>query len=66
MLERDVFQPERCGLIVADAYDGEIVRPAMTHPLPGPRRKTESMRLARAAMRRLTALADPGFVLPLE
>ena len=66
VLERDVFQPERCGLIVADAYDGEIVRPAMTHTLPGPRRKTETMRLARAAMRRLTALADPGFVLPLE
>lgn len=65
-LQRDIFQPERCGLIVADAYDGEIVRPAATHPLAVARRKNETMRLARAAMRRLTAHSDPGFVLPLE
>ncbi|MEQ1497702.1 MAG: MmcB family DNA repair protein [Novosphingobium sp.] len=53
------FMPERCGLIVADAYDAEILRPAPTVPLAAARRKVETERLARAALRRNLALLDP-------
>jgi hypothetical protein len=53
------FLPERCGLIVADGYDAEILRPAPTVPLAAARRKAETERLARAALRRHGALIDP-------
>jgi len=53
------FLPERCGLIVADGYDAEILRPAATVPLAAARRKAETERLARAALRRHGALIDP-------
>ncbi len=53
------FLPDRCGLIVADGYDAEIIRPAATVPLPAARRKAEVERLARAALRRHVALLDP-------
>jgi hypothetical protein len=53
------FRPECCGVIVADAYDAEIVRPAPSQPLAAARRKTEIERLARAALRRLIVGADP-------
>lgn len=58
-LETETFRPETCGVIVADGYDAEIVRPAASLPLAAARRKTEVERLARAAMRRMTGLADP-------
>ena len=54
------FMPERCGLIVADGYDAEILRPAPTVPLNAARRKAETERLARAALRRGQGLIDPG------
>jgi hypothetical protein len=53
------FMPERAGLIIADAYDAEIARPAGLWPLAPARRKTETQRLARLAMRRLMGIADP-------
>jgi hypothetical protein len=53
------FEPERCGLIIADAYDAEIARTAALVPLAAARRKTETQRLARLAMRRLMAVSDP-------
>jgi hypothetical protein len=53
------FLPERCGLIVADGYDAEILRPASTVPLAAARRKVETERLARAELRRHGVLADP-------
>ncbi len=53
-LSGDAFLPDRTGIIVADAYDAEIVRPAATVPLAPARRKTETMRLARRSMRRLS------------
>ena len=59
-METDAFQPERCGLIVADGYDAEILRPAPTVPLNAARRKTEVERLARAALRRQQGFVDPG------
>lgn len=59
-LEEPAFLPERCGLIVADGYDAEILRPAATVPLAAARRKAETERLARAALRRQLELLDPG------
>lgn len=59
-METEAFRPERCGLIVADGYDAEILRPAPTVPLNAARRKAEVERLARAALRRQQGLIDPG------
>ena len=58
-LDGENYQPECCGIIVADAYDAEIVRPAPLRPLAAARRKVEVAALARAALRRLT-VADDG------
>ncbi len=49
-------------MIVADGYDGEIVRPAPSLPLAPARRKAETERLARASLRRLVTGADPQTV----
>lgn len=62
-LHQERFLPERSGLIVADAYDAEIVRTAALHPLAPSRRKVETLRIARQAMRRLLSASDPS--LPL-
>jgi hypothetical protein len=62
-LQNDAFIPERAGLIIADAYDAEIARPAALVPLAPARRKTEIQRLARLAMRRLMGISDPDFAL---
>jgi hypothetical protein len=58
-LESAAYRPETCGVIVADGYDAEILRPAALEPLAAARRKVEVERLARIAMRRHTALLDP-------
>jgi hypothetical protein len=58
-LETGAFLPERCGVIVADGYDGEIIRPAASVPLAAARRKTEIERLARTSLRRLVTSGDP-------
>lgn len=58
-LESAAFRPEMCGIIVADGYDGEILRPAALAPLAAARRKVEVESLARTAMRRHTAMLDP-------
>lgn len=58
-LEGDHYRPDCCGIIVADGYDAEIVRPAPLHPLAPARRKLEVGRLARASLRRLTLVTDP-------
>lgn len=62
-LYQERFLPERSGLIIADAYDAEIVRPAALHPLAASRRKVETLRIARQSMRRMLEASDPG--LPL-
>lgn len=51
--------PETCGLIVADRYGGELIRPAPEHRLPPARRKAVTLLLARVAAGRLMTLADP-------
>lgn len=58
-LETESFLPGTCGVIVADGYDAEILRPAPLQPLAAARRKVEVERLARAALRRQVALLDP-------
>ena len=59
VLDGEDYRPDCCGIVVADGYDGEIVRPAPLHPLAAARRKTEVERLARAALRRATVAVDP-------
>lgn len=58
-LESEAYRPGTCGVIVADGYDAEILRPAALAPLAAARRKVEVERLARIAMRRHTGLIDP-------
>lgn len=54
------FRPDCCGVIVADGYDAEIIRPAPSLPLAAARRKVEVERLARAALRRQLVAIDPA------
>ncbi|AKH43263.1 hypothetical protein FHS61_001035 [Altererythrobacter atlanticus] len=58
-LDGQDFRPDCCGVIVADEYDAEIVRPAPSQPLAAARRKVEVERLARAALRRRLSAIDP-------
>ncbi|SCW62620.1 hypothetical protein SAMN02927924_01759 [Sphingobium faniae] len=60
LFDSEALCPERTGLIVADQYDAELLRPAPTEALAAARRKAETLRFARRAARRLTALADPN------
>lgn len=57
-LETEAYRPDCCGVIVADAYDAEILRPAPLQPLAAARRKVEVERLAKAAMRRHAVAGD--------
>jgi hypothetical protein len=59
-LETEAFMPHACGVIVADGYDAEIVRPAPQLPLAAARRKAEIERLARASLRRHLVGLDPA------
>lgn len=59
-LETEAFMPQACGVIVADGYDAEIVRPAPELPLAAARRKAEVERLARASLRRHLIGLDPA------
>lgn len=59
-MESEAFAPQLCGLIVADGYDAEILRPAPLRPLAAARRKVEVEKLARAALRRQALALDPG------
>lgn len=55
----DEVLPGDCGLIVADAYDAEVVRPAPLAKLNAARRRATLVRFARVASQRLTRLCDP-------
>jgi len=54
----DIF-PADAGLIVADAYGAELVREAPEHRMHAATRRSMMLSFARAAARRLQALADP-------
>lgn len=60
-MEGEAFRPDQCGLIVADGYDAEILRPAPTIPLNAARRKAEVERLARTSLRRQVMGGDTFF-----
>jgi hypothetical protein len=55
--------PEGTGLIIADAYDAEILRMPPEVKLPPARRKAVTQRFARHAALRLQSLRDPGLIL---
>ncbi|QQA41819.1 MmcB family DNA repair protein [Pelagovum pacificum] len=52
--------PEETGLIIADAYDAEIVRMSPETKLAAPRRKVMVAKFARHAALRAHAARDPG------
>ena len=54
------FRPDIAGLIVADRYDAEEVRPPAHRPMPPARRRVETLRFARRAATRLLGGLDPG------
>ena len=53
--------PAEIGLIVADAYGGEILRTPPRHAVAAARRKALLVDCARLASERLARLADPEF-----
>jgi hypothetical protein len=53
--------PEECGLIVADAFGGVVLREAPVRALPPARRRALTLRAALAASERLQRLTDPAF-----
>ena len=53
------FLPDDAGLIVADRYDAALIREAAQRPLAPARRKSELLRFARRAARRLSQQIDP-------
>ncbi len=55
----EIFPPDT-GLIVADAFGGQVVCDAPEHRLHAATRKTMLLTFARAAARRLQSLADPA------
>lgn len=55
----DLLPPDS-GLMLADAYDAEIIRMGPQTPLAGARRKAVVQRFARHAASRLHAYRDPG------
>jgi hypothetical protein len=57
--ETDAFRPAVAGLIVADRYDAAIMRECTLRPLAAARRKSETLRFARRAARRMMAGLDP-------
>lgn len=65
LFDSEALWPTRTGLIVADQYDAELVRAAPFEPLAAARRKAETLRFARRAARRLSALADPDYAAEL-
>ncbi len=55
---RDLL-PAECGLIVADAYGAEELRPAPAEPVHASRRRALTLRIARVAAARLREVTDP-------
>jgi len=62
IVEQELFLPERSGLVIADGYDAEILRPAKPHPL-APARRTKLLKLlSHGALRRVAAHNDPDML----
>jgi len=58
----EVIIPSEVGLIVADQWGAEILRPASEHPLHASRRKALTLQFARTAAARLQAVWESGFL----
>ena len=56
--------PADTGLILADRFGGELIRPAPEFRLTAARRKAVTLAFGRAAAMRYRAALDPGFVMP--
>jgi hypothetical protein len=54
------IMPEDAGLIIADAFGAEFMRPAPEHKLPGATRRSMLLRFGHFAADRLHALWDAG------
>lgn len=54
------IMPDDAGLILADAYGGDIVRQAPEHHMAPATRRAVLMRFAHSAAQRLHRLSDPG------
>lgn len=54
--------PPAVGLLVADAFGAELLRPPERHPLAAATRKALTLRIARTAASRLSALYDPDLM----
>jgi hypothetical protein len=57
--------PDDCGLILADGFGAEIVRPAPELRLAAARRKAVTLRFAHLAALRLQRLVDPAATMEL-
>lgn len=53
--------PSDEGLMIADEFDAEVIRPPRHDPLSAARRKAMLIRFARAGANRLQGLLDPAF-----
>jgi hypothetical protein len=53
--------PPDAGLLIADDFHAEALRPGPVAPLAAARRRALTLRLARAAAQRLRRALDPGF-----
>lgn len=60
ILDEERYLPAAAGLIVADRYDAAVVRESAYRQLAPARRKSELLRFARRAARRLAAQIDPS------
>ncbi len=52
--------PEKCGILIADAYNAAVIRAAPTHKLNAGRRRTQIVRYAKTAADRLHLHNDPN------
>ncbi len=59
LLDAPERQPDRCGLVVADRYEAQWLRAPAEERMAPPRRKAETLRLARLSLRRAMVAADP-------
>jgi hypothetical protein len=60
------IMPKDTGLIIADAYGAEILRPAPEHRMPASTRRAMILRFAHAAAHRLHRLSDPEVTGPVR
>jgi hypothetical protein len=60
------IMPKETGLIIADAYGAEILRPAPEHRMAASTRRAMLLRFAHAAAHRLHRLSDPEVTGPVR